>query len=168
MPPAPPAEYLYGSAASKRDGGSTLLIHGRGRARARPRVRVGAREREGSRKGLRARQSRGRARARPGIGLGKKPAMWVGVGRQPWGIGRGFSASMKRLTHLIRLNRAERVAQRRIWQSPPNAQQPLRRPAHPLAQLLDLGQTLGPGDGPEVARSSVPSFQRLPRSARVS
>ena len=28
--------------------------------------------------------ARGRARTRPGIGLGEKPAMCVGVGRQPW------------------------------------------------------------------------------------
>ena len=66
-----------------RLGETPVLVHRRGSARARPRVRVRFREREG----LRARQSRGRARALPGIGLGEEPAMWVGVGRQPWGSG---------------------------------------------------------------------------------
>jgi len=41
--------------------------------------------------GVRPSPAGARAPPRPGIGLGEKPVMWVGVGRQPWGIGFGFS-----------------------------------------------------------------------------
>ena len=70
---------------------------------------------------------------------------------------------------LVWLDRTQRIAQRRVGQSPPNTQQPPRRLAHPLAQILDLGEALGARDhgseGRAQQRPEPPVPLRVSRSA---
>ena len=77
--------------------------------------------------------------------------------------------SVERRAKLVWLDRTQRIAQRRVGQSPPNTQQPPRRLAHPLAQILDLGEALGARDhgseGRAQQRPEPPVPLRVSRSA---